>query len=480
MRKSKRRQRQTLPFGLFLAAMGALLLAAAVAPRANAGSTDYWDSEDPLGLRPRLAPELFSQPQGVLINQPLAFNDNPTLALNVASADQPSVFQPLVPDANASWIGGVNSTWSTAGNWTAGGPPTGAQTATFDANFTGANQPNITAATAVGTIEMTAAVTQNVTISATGTNILTINGTGIAGTGILIDSGAAFSLTITARVAVGATQAWTNNSGNLFTVSGPTIAIGNNDVLTVNGTGDTLISSNISGGNPGSSLTKDGTGTLTLSGTNTYDGNTVVNGGTLLMNGSGAGMGAVTVNTGGTLGGIGTFSNPVTVNAGGSIAPGNGGNNTGILTTGALTLASTSNFRVDINGTTVGTGYDQINVAAGGVTITGSNLVVTVGTTLSVGQTFTILNKASGGAITGTFAGIPQGGTVTGSNGTVFSVSYTSGTGGNDIVLTVVSTAPVPEPSTWMGGALAIAGLAFTQRRRLKRLMARRCAVGSS
>ncbi len=70
-----------------------------------------------------------------------------------------------------------------------------------------------------------------------------------------------------------------------------------------------------------------------------------------------------------------------------------------------------------------------------------SNLVVTVGTTLSLGQTFTILNKVPVGAIFGTFAGIPQGGTVVGSNGTVFSVSYVGGTG-NDVVLTVVSAVP--------------------------------------
>ena len=36
MRKFKRRQRHSLPFGLFLAVVGALLLPAAVAPRANA------------------------------------------------------------------------------------------------------------------------------------------------------------------------------------------------------------------------------------------------------------------------------------------------------------------------------------------------------------------------------------------------------------------------------------------------------------
>ena len=58
---------------------------------------------------------------------------------------------------------------------------------------------------------------------------------------------------------------------------------------------------------------------------------------------------------------------------------------------------------------------------------------------------------------------------MTGSDGTVFSVSYTGGTG-NDIVLTVIQAAPAPEPSTWIGGALAIAGLAFTQRRRLQKV----------
>ena len=48
-----------------------------------------------------------------------------------------------------------------------------------------------------------------------------------------------------------------------------------------------------------------------------------------------------------------------------------------------------------------------------------------------------------------------------GSDGTVFQV-INPGTGGNDIVLLVVA-APVPEPSTWMGGALAVAGIAFTR-----------------
>jgi autotransporter-associated beta strand protein len=461
MRKLKRCHPHSLPFGLFLAVAGALLLPAAVAPRANADSTDYWNFEHPVGSAPAPA-------QRVLINQPLASNYNPTLALNVASGGQRGGFQPLQVDANFSWVGGTVAGWSSPGNWSPSGPPGVGDTALFDGVFI--NQPNLTVGSTVGTLHMATGVIQNVTLSANPGAVLNISGLGILGTGILVDNTNAVTITITASLGINNNQAWTNNSGNLFTVSGANVSLSGN-ALTVNGTGNTLISSIISGIPAGSTLTKDGSGTLTLTGNNIYTRGTTVTGGTLLVNntaGSGTGTGAVTVsNAGTTLGGTGTMTGAVTVNAGANIAPGNGGNNTAILNTGALTLASTSNFRVDINGTTVGTGYDRLNVATGGVTITGSNLVVTVGTTLSVGQTFTILSKVAGGAITGTFAGIPQGGTVVGSNGTVFSVSYTGGDG-NDIVLTVTA-APVPEPSTWIGGALAIAGLAFTQRHRLRK-----------
>ncbi len=53
------------------------------------------------------------------------------------------------------------------------------------------------------------------------------------------------------------------------------------------------------------SLTKSGTGTWTLSGGNTYTGTTTINAGTLLVDGSLDLASAVTVNSGGTLGGTG-------------------------------------------------------------------------------------------------------------------------------------------------------------------------------
>ena len=103
----------------------------------------------------------------------------------------------------------------------------------------------------------------------------------------------------------------------------------------------------------------------------------------------------------------------------------------------------------------------------GATTITGSNLVVTVGTTLSVGQTFLIGQRTASQSITGQFA---QGSTVTGSDGSVFSISYTGGNG-NDIVLTVTQAAAVPEPSTWRRGRgfpiLLATGVAFARSDRM-------------
>ena len=60
-----------------------------------------------------------------------------------------------------------------------------------------------------------------------------------------------------------------------------------------------------------------------MSGVNTYSGTTTVSNGTLLVDSPGSlPTNAVTVNSGGTLGGSGTINGPVTVASGGTISAG--------------------------------------------------------------------------------------------------------------------------------------------------------------
>jgi len=179
-------------------------------------------------------------------------------------------------------------------------------------------------------------------------------------------------------------------------------------------------------------LTKNGAGTLTLSGTNTYGGVTTVNGGRLIVDGSI--VTPVTVNSGGTLGGAGTISNTVTVNSGGTLSP---GSSTAILNTGSVSLSAASTLNIEINGTTAGTQYDQVNVT-GGVNLGNATLNVVLGFTPSAGQTFTIIANDRADAVVGTFAGLPEGSIFTAGAGH-FRISYAGGTN-NDVTLTAIAS----------------------------------------
>jgi len=171
-----------------------------------------------------------------------------------------------------------------------------------------------------------------------------------------------------------------------------------------------------------------GTGTWALSGENTYTGATAVSAGTLLVNGSTHADSAVSVASGGTLGGTGTVHGAVSIAVGGTLAPGVGGIGTLALDNAdgaALTLnggslafelgaeAGTCD-RIDIAGGLVLNGDSTLALSfPGGSTPVGAYTLMTYGSktgsgtlafdhpypnvTLDVGETAVTLTVTGGG-----------------------------------------------------------------------------------
>ena len=96
---------------------------------------------------------------------------------------------------------------------------------------------------------------------------------------------------------------------------------------------------------------------------------------------------------------------------------------------GDLLIGGSSTTEIEIGGLIAGDEYDQLNVA-GDLTLTGSlNVVFLDSFVTEPGQQFTIAQV--GGGLTGTFAGLPEGTLVP---GTDLTITYAGGDG-NDIVL---------------------------------------------
>ena len=176
-----------------------------------------------------------------------------------------------------------------------------------------------------------------------------------------------------------------------------------------------------------------GPGTQTLTGNSTYTGGTTVSGGTLVVDGSLAS--SVVVQSGGRLAGSGTVNASVTALSGGTVAP---GNSPEIINTGDFDLQAGSSLEIELGGlgANPGTDYDQVNVT-GTVTLAG-DLDLLLISNLTAGQTYTIVNNDLTDAVSGTFAGLAEGATVS-FGPSDFIISYVGGTG-NDVVLTSQDT----------------------------------------
>jgi autotransporter-associated beta strand protein len=113
-----------------------------------------------------------------------------------------------------------------------------------------------------------------------------------------------------------------------------TIALGGNNAST---TFSGIIQNGASGAGV-VALTKNGTGTLTLSGPNTYTGSTIINGGTLTLSGGNTGGGAVTVNSGAI---FGADDSALTSTQSGTVTPASDFSSSATVTLNASTLQAT-------------------------------------------------------------------------------------------------------------------------------------------
>jgi len=114
------------------------------------------------------------------------------------------------------------------------------------------------------------------------------------------------------------------------------------------------------------------------------------------------------------------------------------GTTTGLFSiTGDVNFASASSISLDVNGSTPGTGADQLSVT-GAVDITNTRLVLSGTIGSAPGQTVVLIDNDAADAVIGTFGGLAEGAIVP-INGIDFALSYVGGDG-NDVVL----TEPIP------------------------------------
>jgi autotransporter-associated beta strand protein len=233
-----------------------------------------------------------------------------------------------------------------------------------------------------------------------------------------------------------------NGSGTVNTAAGGT------PTLTVGANGDSGTFSGVIENTAGTlALTKSGSGTETLTGANTYSGNTTINAGTLLADNStsSTGSGTVTVNSGGTLGGTGKISGATTVASGGTLLVGNTA--IGTLTFGStLSLAGTTTMGINAS-----TPAASEIVNSGTVTLGGKLTVVNLAGTLVLGNSFKLIS----GAMSGTFSSYSLPALTTGLGWNISGLA----SGGSGAITVDALTANAGSPQAYCtGGSVTIGG----------------------
>ena len=209
-----------------------------------------------------------------------------------------------------------------------------------------------------------------------------------------------------------------------------------------------VISGNFSDA-PFTVLTKIGSGKLTLTAANTYDGEVDVLGGGFEVNGSliaNPGT-AIYVSSGQNASLFGTGSVGNTVVAG--IIHGGSASTPGTLTVDALKFNGVGGMTARINSASI---FDRISAASVDLASIPS-LSISLNFVPPTGAVFTLIDNLGAGAVTGNFTGLAEGaGLVV--NGTTFHISYVGGTG-NDVTLTASGAAAGVAPMAGLTAASA-------------------------